>query len=102
MLRSDFDARFEANKENLSHMVILHPWPERPALIAASGGGVQGYERRHVLWPGLAGPAQIYGRYNTKLEYKHGYDRHCAVNLSPLLGAEVLLRTVTVVLLRQE
>jgi len=85
----------------VGHMSIVGPRPERPELIAAFGEGIQGYERRHALRPGLTGLAQIYGRYNTKAEYKLGYDLHYAVNWSALLDAEILLRTVAVVLLRR-
>jgi lipopolysaccharide/colanic/teichoic acid biosynthesis glycosyltransferase len=83
------------------HMSIVGPRPERPELIATFGDGIQGYERRHAVRPGLTGLAQIYGRYNTKPEYKLGYDLHYAANWSALLDAEILLRTVGVVLLRR-
>jgi lipopolysaccharide/colanic/teichoic acid biosynthesis glycosyltransferase len=85
----------------VGHMSIVGPRPERPELIATFGNGIQGYERRHAIRPGLTGLAQIYGRYNTKPEYKLGYDLHYAVNWSALLDAEILLRTIAVVLLRR-
>ncbi len=83
------------------HMSIVGPRPERPELIAGFGDGIPGYARRHLVRPGLTGLAQIYGRYDTKPEYKLGYDLHYAVNWSALLDAEIILRTVAVVLLRR-
>lgn len=83
------------------HMSIVGPRPERAELIAGFGNNIPGYQRRHSLRPGLTGLAQIYGRYNTKPEYKLGYDLHYAVNWSALLDAEILLRTIAVVLLRR-
>jgi lipopolysaccharide/colanic/teichoic acid biosynthesis glycosyltransferase len=82
-------------------MSIVGPRPERPELIAGFGDDIPGYARRHSIRPGLTGLAQIYGRYNTKPEYKLGYDLHYAVNWSALLDAEILLRTIAVVLLRR-
>jgi len=83
------------------HMSIVGPRPERAELIADFGDDIPGYARRHSIRPGLTGLAQIYGRYNTKPEYKLGYDLHYAVNWSALLDAEILLRTIAVVLLRR-
>lgn len=83
------------------HMSIVGPRPERPELIANFEDGIQGYRLRHSLRPGLTGLAQIYGRYDTKPEYKLGYDLHYAVNWSALLDAEILLRTIMVVLGRR-
>ncbi len=83
------------------HMSMVGPRPERAELIAGFGDSIPGYRRRHSLRPGLTGLAQIYGRYNTKPEYKLGYDMHYAVNWSALLDMEILLRTIAVVLLRR-
>lgn len=83
------------------HMSIVGPRPERPELIANFQDGIQGYRLRHSLRPGLTGLAQIYGRYDTKPEYKLGYDLHYAVNWSALLDAEILMRTILVVLGRR-
>ena len=83
------------------HMSVVGPRPERAELIATFGDGIQGYRLRHSVRPGLTGLAQIYGRYNTKPEYKLGYDLHYAVNWSALLDAEILLRTILVVVMRR-
>jgi len=83
------------------HMSIVGPRPERPELIANFENGIQGYRLRHSLRPGLTGLAQIYGRYDTRPEYKLGYDLHYAVNWSALLDAEILMRTILVVLGRR-
>lgn len=85
----------------VGHMSIVGPRPERAELIAGFGDSIPGYRRRHSLRPGLTGLAQIYGRYNTRPEYKLGYDLHYAVNWSALLDAEILVKTIAVVLLRR-
>lgn len=82
-------------------MSIVGPRPERAELIAGFGDSIPGCRRRHSLRPGLTGLAQIYGRYNTRPEYKLGYDLHYAVNWSALLDAEILVKTIAVVLLRR-
>lgn len=82
-------------------MSLVGPRPERPEIIAEFDGGIDGYGRRHSIRPGLTGLAQVYGRYDTRPEYKLGYDLHYAVNWSPLLDAEIIVRTLGVVLLRR-
>lgn len=83
------------------HMSIVGPRPERPELIANFEAGIQGYRLRHSLRPGLTGLAQIYGHYDTGPEYKLGYDLHYAVNWSAWLDAQILFRTIFVVLGRR-
>lgn len=83
------------------HMSVVGPRPERPELIDSFEHRIQGYRLRHSLRPGLTGLAQIYGRYDTKPEYKLGYDLHYAVTWSVLLDVEILFRTILVVVLRR-
>jgi exopolysaccharide biosynthesis polyprenyl glycosylphosphotransferase len=82
-------------------MSLVGPRPERPELTAAIGREVAGYDRRHVLSPGLTGLAQVHGRYATHADYKLGYDLQYAVNWSLVLDMQIILRTVWVVIARR-
>jgi exopolysaccharide biosynthesis polyprenyl glycosylphosphotransferase len=82
-------------------MSLVGPRPERPEMIAGFEQDVAGYARRHELPPGITGFAQINGRYETDPAYKLGYDLQYIVNWSPVLDAQILLRTVWVVLARR-
>ena len=53
------------------------------------------------LPPGITGFAQINGRYETDPAFKLGYDLQYLVNWSIVLDAQILLRTVWVVLSRR-
>jgi exopolysaccharide biosynthesis polyprenyl glycosylphosphotransferase len=82
-------------------MSLVGPRPERPELIRQIEQDVAGYARRHELPPGITGFAQINGRYETDPAYKLGYDLQYLVNWSIVLDAQILLRTVWVVLSRR-
>ncbi|MFZ8999234.1 MAG: exopolysaccharide biosynthesis polyprenyl glycosylphosphotransferase [Ilumatobacteraceae bacterium] len=82
-------------------MSLVGPRPERPELIRLIEQDVAGYARRHELPPGITGLAQINGRYETDPVYKLGYDLQYLVNWSIVLDAQILLRTVWVVLSRR-
>jgi exopolysaccharide biosynthesis polyprenyl glycosylphosphotransferase len=82
-------------------MGLVGPRPERPELTAQFELSIPGYARRHEVPPGITGLAQIHGRYHTDAEYKLGYDLQYLVNWSPVLDAEILARTVLVVLGRR-
>lgn len=82
-------------------MSLVGPRPERPELIREIERDVAGYARRHELPPGITGLAQIHGRYETDPAYKLGYDLQYLVNWSLVLDAQILLRTVWVVLSRR-
>jgi exopolysaccharide biosynthesis polyprenyl glycosylphosphotransferase len=82
-------------------MSLVGPRPERPELIREFERDVAGYARRHELPPGITGFAQINGRYETDPAYKLGYDLQYLVNWSIVLDAQILLRTVWVVLSRR-
>lgn len=82
-------------------MSLVGPRPERPELIRQIEQDVAGYARRHELPPGITGFAQINGRYETDAAYKLGYDLQYLVNWSIVLDAQILLRTVWVVLSRR-
>lgn len=82
-------------------MSLVGPRPERPELIRQFEQDVAGYARRHELPPGITGFAQINGRYETDPAYKLGYDLQYLVNWSIVLDAQILLRTIWVVLSRR-
>jgi exopolysaccharide biosynthesis polyprenyl glycosylphosphotransferase len=82
-------------------MSLVGPRPERPELIAEFERRVPGYARRHELPPGLTGLAQVQGRYDTDPVYKLGYDLQYIVNWSVVLDAQLLARTVWVVITRR-
>jgi exopolysaccharide biosynthesis polyprenyl glycosylphosphotransferase len=82
-------------------MSLVGPRPERPEMIAEFEQDVAGYSRRHELPPGVTGFAQINGHYQTDPAYKLGYDLQYIVNWSIVLDAQILLRTVWVVLTRR-
>jgi lipopolysaccharide/colanic/teichoic acid biosynthesis glycosyltransferase len=82
-------------------MSLVGPRPERPELVAEITQRVPGYVRRNELPPGLTGLAQVNGRYDTDAEYKLGYDLQYLVNWSLVLDAQILVRTVWVVLSRR-
>ena len=82
-------------------MSLVGPRPERPELVAEITERVPGYVRRNELPPGLTGLAQVNGRYDTDAEYKLGYDLQYLVNWSLVLDAQILVRTVWVVLSRR-
>lgn len=82
-------------------MSLVGPRPERPELVAEIAARVPGYVRRNELPPGLTGLAQVQGRYDTDAEYKLGYDLQYLVNWSLAIDAQILLRTIWVVVSRR-
>jgi lipopolysaccharide/colanic/teichoic acid biosynthesis glycosyltransferase len=78
-------------------MSIVGPRPERPELASQFAASIPGYERRWQIPPGITGLAQVRGRYHTDPEYKLGYDLQYLVNWSPVLDAEIVVRTIWVV-----
>ncbi|MEW6049034.1 MAG: sugar transferase, partial [Bacillota bacterium] len=47
----------------LGHMSFVGPRPERPELVARIVESCPEFTRRHVVRPGLTGPAQLFGHY---------------------------------------
>jgi len=82
-------------------MSLVGPRPERPERVREIASRVPGYVRRHELPPGLTGLAQIHGHYATDADYKLGYDLQYLVNWSPILDAQILVKTIWVVLSRR-
>ncbi|CAN5518454.1 exopolysaccharide biosynthesis polyprenyl glycosylphosphotransferase [soil metagenome] len=82
-------------------MSVVGPRPERPEMTARFEQLIPGYFRRHEIPPGITGLAQIQGRYHTDPGFKLGHDLQYLVNWSPILDAQILARTVWVVLTRR-
>ncbi|MEW6300994.1 MAG: sugar transferase [Thermodesulfobacteriota bacterium] len=61
----------------LGHMSFVGPRPERPELVARIVESCPEFTWRHAVRPGLTGPAQVFGHYETdpveKLVYDLGY-----------------------------
>ena len=82
-------------------MSLVGPRPERPEFTDELVENIVGYNRRHDVWPGITGLAQVQGRYDTDPEYKLGYDLQYLVNWSPVLDLQIMVRTVWVIVMRR-
>jgi len=82
-------------------MSLVGPRPERQELADGFETLIPGYGRRHDIRPGITGLAQVNGSYHTDPGFKLGHDLQYLVNWSPILDAQILLRTVYVVLARR-
>jgi lipopolysaccharide/colanic/teichoic acid biosynthesis glycosyltransferase len=82
-------------------MSIIGPRPERPDFTCEYESLIPGYGRRHDIPPGITGLAQVSGHYHTDPSYKLGHDLQYLVNWSPILDAQILTRTIWVVLTRR-
>ncbi|HEU4965037.1 MAG TPA: sugar transferase [Bacilli bacterium] len=80
-------------------MSLIGPRPERPEFVAVYERTIPGYQRRHLVRPGLSGHAQLKGDYSTETEEKLGYDLWYVYHRTWLLDLKILFRTVYVVLL---
>jgi lipopolysaccharide/colanic/teichoic acid biosynthesis glycosyltransferase len=58
----------------LGHMSFVGPRPERPELVARIVESCPEFTLRHVVRPGLTGPAQVFGHYETDPAEKLVYD----------------------------
>lgn len=70
-------------------MSFVGPRPERPEFVRKFVETIPGYNLRHSVRPGLAGMAQVYGRYETvaseKLRYDLAYLRRRSLWLDAML-----------------
>lgn len=82
-------------------MSLVGPRPERPELAVGFEELLPGYGRRHDIRPGITGLAQVQGSYHTDPGFKLGHDLQYLVNWSPILDLTILVRTISVVLLRK-
>ena len=82
-------------------MSLVGPRPERPELVAEFEVAIPGYGRRHEIPPGITGLAQTRSGYHTDPAYKLGHDLQYLMSWSPILDAQILARTVLVMIRRQ-
>jgi len=83
-------------------MSLVGPRPERPELTAGFERELPAYGQRHEVPPGITGLAQVNGRYHTDASYKLGYDLQYLASWSAVQDLEILLRTVAVLLRRED
>ena len=77
-------------------MSIVGPRPERPKLHAEFERSTPGFGRRLRVRPGLAGLAQVRGRYSTRPRDKLRYDCLYIGRMNPLLDLKLLAASVWV------
>ena len=78
----------------IGEMSLVGPRPERPEFVAKISKQVPGYARRHSVRPGIAGLAQVKGRYETDAAHKLGYDLQYLVNWTAVLDFQLIIRSV--------
>ena len=83
-------------------MSLVGPRPERPELTAGFERELPAYAQRHEVPPGITGLAQVNGRYHTDASYKLGYDLQYLASWSAVQDLEILIRTVGVLLRRED
>jgi exopolysaccharide biosynthesis polyprenyl glycosylphosphotransferase len=85
-------------------MALVGPRPERPRFVQLLERTIPFYDRRHLMRPGITGWATVrfgYGDSVTDKWRSHEYDLYYLKHRSPLLDAEITVRTVLVMLLRK-
>lgn len=83
-------------------MSFVGPRPERPFFVEQLEKEIPGYRLRHYLTPGITGLAQVEGKYSTPPEDKLRYDLIYAKSASPLVDFKILLRTLSVIMLKDK
>jgi lipopolysaccharide/colanic/teichoic acid biosynthesis glycosyltransferase len=82
-------------------MSLVGPRPERPYFVNRIQQQIPCYGLRHYVKPGITGLAQVMHSYGASMEDAHEklqYDFYYAKHQSLWRDAEILLRTVKVVL----
>jgi exopolysaccharide biosynthesis polyprenyl glycosylphosphotransferase len=83
-------------------MSIVGPRPERPYFVDRLEQQIPFYRLRHYVKPGITGWAQVMYPYGASLEdayEKLQYDLYYAKHKSPSCDAQILIRTLNIVLL---
>ncbi|MGB9662855.1 MAG: sugar transferase [Moorellaceae bacterium] len=83
-------------------MSFVGPRPERPYFVEQLEREIPGYRLRHYLPAGITGLAQVEGRYSTPPEDKLRYDLMYGKNASLLTDLRIILRTLSVIMLRDK
>ncbi len=82
-------------------MSLIGPRPERPYFVDLLKKQIPYYDIRHYVKPGITGWAQVMYPYGASVEdsyHKLQYDLYYAKNVSLVLDARILLKTVRVVM----
>lgn len=82
-------------------MSLIGPRPERPEFVEKLTLEIPFYHQRHLIKPGLTGWAQIHYRYGDSVadaRRKLCYDLYYVKHVSPVLDAQITLRTIGVVM----
>ena len=82
-------------------MALVGPRPERPEIVEKLKVAIPGYDKRHVVRPGLTGWAQISYPYGASIEdavWKTKFDMYYIRNWTILLDMAIIVQTVRVVL----
>lgn len=82
-------------------MSVIGPRPERPAFVREFKRKIPGYSRRFAVKPGIAGLAQLYGRYNTSPENKLKFDLAYINNWSLGLDLKTFFMSMEIILTRR-
>jgi exopolysaccharide biosynthesis polyprenyl glycosylphosphotransferase len=85
-------------------MALVGPRPEQPRFVRLLERTIPFYDRRHLMRPGITGWATVrfgYGDSVTDKWRSHEYDLYYLKHRSPLLDAEISIRTAIVMLLRK-
>lgn len=83
-------------------MSFVGPRPERPFFVKQFEKEVPGYRLRHYLPVGITGLAQVEGKYSTSPEDKLKFDLMYGKSASILTDLRILLRTLSVIMLRDK
>ncbi|SMB98203.1 exopolysaccharide biosynthesis polyprenyl glycosylphosphotransferase [Thermanaeromonas toyohensis ToBE] len=83
-------------------MSFVGPRPERPYFVEQLKKEIPGYHLRHHLPAGITGLAQVEGRYSTPPEDKLRYDLMYGKSASLLTDLRIILRTLSVIMLRDK
>lgn len=82
-------------------MSCVGPRPERPEFVEHLRAAIPYYDERHLIVPGLTGWAQVRYSYGSSVEdamWKLEYDLFYLKNLSLMLDAAIMARTIRIVL----
>ena len=82
-------------------MSFVGPRPERVEFVRLLSERIPGYERRHLVRPGITGWAQVNQPYSGTVEearLKHAFDLQYLEQRSLRLDARILLRTAKILL----
>ena len=80
---------------------VSWPRPERPEFVEEFKRTIPGYSRRFAVNPGITGPAQLYGGYDTSAETKLKYDLAYINNWSLELDLNIFFMSMEIILARR-